>query len=171
MHLRFITSASFCTADIRDILSGKIADGRRITVAGMVNGLKVRQLKNGNRMASAVLEDKSGSISLTVFANVLNSYGNLLSSGSPLVITGKVSESDDKEPELICERVEIIPDSAKSYTVKKSVKPGLYLRIKSLESQEFEKIKQILTEHHGTTPVYIYCTDSGKKLEAPLRCG
>ena len=27
----------------------------------------------------------------------------------------------------------------------------------------------ILAEYHGTVPVIVYCTDTGKKLEAPER--
>ena len=150
-----------------DILSLKIPDGKRVTVAGMVSGLKIRQLKNGNQMGTAVLEDISGSISLIVFANAITAYRNLLTSGEPLVIVGKVSESDDTEPELICERIETIPESAKGAKAESKHKSGLYIRVKNTSCEEFEALKQMLSLYHGTTPVYIYCTETKKKLEAP----
>lgn len=150
-----------------DILALKVPDGKRVTVAGMVSGLKIRQLKNGNQMGNAILEDMSGSIGLTVFANAISAYRNLLTSGQPLTIIGKVSQSDDKDPELICERVEAIPETAKGVAPVKTQKKGLYLRVKNTECEEFSRIKEMLSLYHGNTPVYIYCTETKKTLKAP----
>ncbi len=150
-----------------DIISRKINDGKRVKIAGIVTGLKVRQLKNNNVIGSALLEDLSGSVDVTVFSNALAMYKSVLSSGKPIVLTGKVSEMEDRDPEIICERAELIPETAKNISTAKTYKNGLYLKVESLQSGEFESVKKTLSEFHGGMPVYIYCTSNGRKLSAP----
>ena len=91
----------------------------------------------------------------------------MLSSGKPIVLTGKVSEMEDRDPEIICERAELIPETAKNISTAKTYKNGLYLKVESLQSGEFESVKKTLSEFHGGMPVYIYCTSNGRKLSAP----
>ena len=150
-----------------DIISRKINDGKRVKIAGIVTGLKVRQLKNNNVIGSALLEDLSGSVDVTVFSNALAMYKSVLSSGKPIVLMGKVSEMEDRDPEIICERAELIPETAKNISTAKTYKNGLYLKVESLQSGEFESVKKTLSEFHGGMPVYIYCTSNGRKLSAP----
>ena len=89
-----------------DILSGKVQDSARVTLAGIVDNLKVRQLKNGNILASAFIEDMYSSIGVTIFSKAYEQFKELLQSDKPLVIKGKVSEREDREPEVILERAE-----------------------------------------------------------------
>lgn len=146
----------------------KYRDGSRVKIGGLVENLKVRQLKNNSLMASAVLEDTSGTVTLTVFSAALAQFKPQLSSGKPVIITGRISEREDRDPEIVVESAEEIPESAKNISVPK-YKRGLYLKLKSLSGDEFLKVQGILAEYHGTVPVIVYCTDTGKKLEAPER--
>lgn len=146
----------------------KYRDGSRVKIGGLVENLKVRQLKNNSLMASAVLEDTSGTVTLTVFSAALAQFKPQLSSGKPIIVTGRISEREDRDPEIVVESTEEIPESAKNISVPK-YKRGLYLKLKSLSGDEFLKVQGILAEYHGTVPVIVYCTDTGKKLEAPER--
>ena len=150
-----------------DINARKYPDGKRVTLGGTVEGLKVRQLKNNSLMGTAQLEDTFGSVTLTVFAAALAQFKPLLDSHKPLVITGRVSEREDRDPELVLERAEEIPESAKNQKAKPKYKSGLYLKIKNTDCPEFSAVKNILSKYHGKTGVIIYCTETGKKLEAP----
>lgn len=146
----------------------KYRDGSRVKLGGLVENLKVRQLKNNSLMASAVLEDTSGTVTLTVFSAALAQFKPQLSSGKPVIITGRISEREDRDPEIVVESAEEIPENAKNISAPK-YKKGLYLKLKSLSGDEFLKVQGILAEYHGTVPVIVYCTDTGKKLEAPER--
>ena len=147
-----------------DILSGKFSDGDKVTVAGIINNLKTRQLKTNKLMATAQIEDVYTSVNVTVFEAVYLKYKNLLSGQKPVILTGKVSEREDRDTEIVCMSVEELPMSAAR---KSKFAHGLYIKLKNTESSEFFAVKQILSEHKGNVPVYIYCTDTGKKLEAP----
>ena len=146
----------------------KYRDGSRIKLGGLVENLKVRQLKNNSLMASAVLEDASGTVTLTVFSAALAQFKPQLSSGKPIIVTGRISEREDRDPEIVVESAEEIPENAKIISVPK-YKKGLYLKLRSLSGDEFSRVQKLLAEYHGTVPVIVYCTDTGKKLEAPER--
>ena len=146
----------------------KYRDGSRVKIGGLVENLKVRQLKNNSLMASAVLEDTSGTVMLTVFSAALAQFKPQLSSGKPIIVTGRISEREDRDPEIVVESAEEIPENAKNISVPK-YKKGLYLKLRSLSGDEFSRVQKLLAEYHGTVPVIVYCTDTGKKLEAPER--
>ena len=158
---------------IGDIAAKKIPDGKRIAVAGIVSELKTRQLKNNNLLATGILEDTTGSVNITVFANAYTEFKPVLSSGKPILMRGKISEHEDRETELLCERAELLPDTAKGAATKPAFASGLYLQIPHTDCPEMERVKQILAESPGTTRVFLYCTDTKRKLEAPpaLRVG
>lgn len=153
---------------VADIAAHKCRDGQRVSVAGLVSGFKVRQLKNNNLMGAGFVEGIDGSVPITVFAAVLAEFRPLLTSGEPIVISGRISEREDRDTEIVVDRVEKIPESAKGIPASK-YKSGLYLKVKNTECGEFTKIKGVLERFHGNTPVFIYCTEQKKKLEAPDR--
>ncbi len=148
-----------------DILSDSKADGSRVTLAGIVSPLKVRQLKNNNILATAQIEDMYSSVNITVFSKAYEQYRRLLVSGRPLILSGKVSEREDRDPEVICEKVELIPETAANQ--KKTVKKGLYLKIPSINAPKFEQIKKILGKFGGDIPVIIVCSEDNRRLAAP----
>lgn len=149
-----------------DIAAHRFPDSKRLTAAGIVSGLKSRQLKNNSIMATATLEDLSGAVGLTIFAAALSEFRTLLSSDEPVLLSGRVSEREDREPELVVERVEKIPEGAKRVTASK-YKKGLYLKLSDVSGKHFDMVRELLLRYHGNTAVIIYCTSTGKKLEAP----
>ncbi len=163
-YVTFVKNAGYTA--IGDIISGKISDSKRVTVAGILSGIKVRQLKNNNLLATVTIEDITASISVTVFAKAYAEYKHLLSSNSPVILTGRVSEREDRDTEIICEKVEAIPENTANTNVNK-IPRGLYLKMKNVEGPLMQDVKQLLSQNKGDNAVYIYCTDTKKKLEAP----
>lgn len=159
----FVKAAKF--TPISDIAQGKRRDGERVSVVGIVSSLKVRQLKNNSLLATALIEDVYGAVGITVFSKAYNEYKHILTSNEPVILTGRISEREDRDTEIICERAENIPLNAEK-TVSK-IKSGLYLKISNIDTPLFEKVKAVLEKYKGDTAVYIYCTQTGKKLLAP----
>ncbi len=141
----YITAAGF--TKISNIITGENLDGKRVTVAGIVSGLKVRQLKNNNLLATVTIEDITGTIGVTVFANAYGQYKHLLSGNEPIILSGKISEREDRDTEIICEKAEAIPQSALNFKeTPKKIKSGLYVKIPNTSCGEFAKIKEILSK-------------------------
>ncbi len=149
-----------------DIVSGKLGDGKRVTLAGIVSPLKVRQLKNNSILATAELEDMYSAVNITVFSKAYEQYRELLLSGKPIILSGRISEREDRDPEVVCEKIEVIPENIAAATTKK-VKSGLYIKVPSADSLEFEKTKEILARFKGNIPVIIVCADDNRRLAAP----
>ncbi len=82
--------------ELRTMVPGRIADLRpgkeSSTVAGMVIGMRIMKNKRGDSFAFLTLDDKSGRIELSVWADKFNAYRDILSKDALLVIQGAVSE-------------------------------------------------------------------------------
>ncbi len=151
---------------ISDVVSGKYKDKDRVCVSGVLSSPKIRQLKNKTIMANVLLEDTSGEISLTVFNNQYNNFASLLVEGNLVIVRGKLSEMEERDKEIVLEEIEIIPKTAERKQ-EKNIPAGCYLRLKSINLPEFEKVKRILKNHPGNTSVFIFETDTNKRFSAP----
>lgn len=150
---------------IADIIAKKIADGRRVSVVGVLGDIKLKQLKNKNTIAYTTVEDTSGIIDVIVFSATLAGYRQIMTPGSIVIINGKVSEREDRDAELVCESVELVPESAQSTELTAT----LYLKIPSLNSPVFNSACEILSQHKGDGDVIIVCEDTKKRVMAPDR--
>ncbi len=160
----FVKNAGFTA--IKDIIAKKYPDGSRVKVVGVLEEIKTKQLKNNNVLAFTSIEDMTGKIPVTVFQMNYTKYRSLFAAGNIVIMRGKISEREDRDTELICEALELIPENAANMPVK-NIKSGLYIRVESKESVAFSKVCEALKSHSGHTPVYIVCEDTGKRLEAP----
>ena len=161
----FVENAGF--AKTLDILSGKIGDRKRVTVAGFINQFKVRSLKNNTSLGSGQIEDMYSAVNITVFSKAYNDYKELLLGNEPVIFTGRISEREDRDTELLCEKIEPMPQGAERVTAKQKIKSGLYLKVPSCQSEEFTKVKTVLAKYSGNHPVIIVCEDNGRRLAAP----
>ncbi len=152
---------------ISDIQSGKYPDGKRVSIAGIISGLKVRQLKNNNLLCTLKIEDFNSSVNVTVFGNAYEMYKPILTANSPVIMSGRISEHEDREPEIVFEKCEAISEAHKNIAAAPKYKSGLYLKVKNTEDIAFQNVKLVLGRYSGSSPVYIVCTDTNKKLEAP----
>ena len=89
----------------------------------MVEGYQERLFKGGagGRAAFFELEDMVGRVKAKVRGDRIETYAHLLTSGEPVLVTGKVSfpmtdEADDdgaqREPTLLVDSVELLADAA-----------------------------------------------------------
>ena len=106
---------------------------------------------------------------------MLSQYGGYLKENSPVVITGRLSVRDDKEPQIVVNRARPISDYADG-TVRDEPAPRkappktgtLYLKISSEQDPLYRKIKAILNMFPGDCPVVLYFADT--KARRGTRC-
>ncbi len=162
-YRRFARSPRF--TPINDIISKRIADGKRISAVGILGDIKIKQLKNKNTIAYTTLEDTYGCVDVIVFSATLASYRHIMTAGNIVIINGKISDREDRATELVCESVEVVPEGVQNDDKTAT----LYLKIESLKSQQFTTICNILSEYHGESDVIMACSDTGKRVMAPDR--
>lgn len=163
----FIKSGGFTS--IIDIISGKKHDGDRVNLCGIIESVKVRQLKNKSVMVNLVLEDLGAKISVTVFAAAYALYRDILTEDNIITLTGRISEREEREPEVVLDKCEKVNENAVNIKPKKTTPAGLYLRMVSVKGAEFQKVSEILSLYNGETDVYIKTTENNKLLKAPER--
>ena len=112
---------------------------------------------------------------MLAFSNVLSQYGSYLKENQPVVVTGRLSIRDEKEPQIVVNRARPISDYADGSVepereVAKPVKLAgtLYLRLPSQQGKLFPKIKAILNMFPGESQAVLYFADT--KVRLGTRC-
>ncbi len=149
-------------SDLNDTETALKYDGKTVKVLGIVNQVKRRSTKSEQIMANIELEDTYGSIGCMVFPKYLMQYAAILTEGAVLEVTGRISLYEGRDTELLLETARTVTPQ----DTAKAVKSGLYLRVPSLEGELFEKVKAVLQEAKGNTPVFFVLADSNRRFAA-----
>ena len=139
------------------------SDGQRVTVAGMVSSVKTKTTKNNSLMAYVTLEDDTASIEMLCFSRVLSDSGAYLKANTPVVVQGKISVRDEKEPQIMVDRVLPLNQAAAEETSS----GGQTLWVKLPDSgPSFQWLKRLLDMFPGKDETIVYLADQKKKLRA-----
>ena len=136
-------------------------DDQIISVAGVVQTVKMKTTRNNSMMAYVTLEDDTAAIEMLAFSNVLSQFGGYLKENQAVVITGRLSMRDDKEPQIVINRARPISDFASAEI--EPAKQVLYLRLDSEQSPNYRAVKASLQMFPGDTSVVLYFADTGVK--------
>ena len=150
-------------------------DDQIVSVAGIVQGAKMKTTRNNSMMAYVTVEDDTAAIEMLAFSNVLSQYGGYLRENSPVVITGRLSIRDDKEPQIVINRARPISDfeggaveEEPAPKARTSRQGTLYLKIPSETDALYRKVKAILNMFPGDSGVVLYFADT--KVRRGTRC-
>ena len=149
-------------------------DDQIVSVAGIVQSVKMKTTRNNSMMAYVTVEDDTAAIEMLAFSNVLNQYGGYLRENSPVVVVGRLSVRDDKEPQIVINRARPISDFAEGNPEAQPApvsKPRdntpqngtLYLRLPSEAGKLYPKIKAILNMFPGNSSVVLYFADTRQR--------
>ncbi len=92
----------FATCLVNDLPTQK--DKGQVKLAGVVESLKLKRTKKGDKMAIMQLEDLTGSTEVVVFPDVFAEAAPLLKGDEPLLVTGNV-EIGDKSAKVIATEI------------------------------------------------------------------
>ena len=129
---------------------GRYQDGQWVTVLGLVTAVRKKATKSSSQMAFVTLEDMYGALTALVFSRPLEQYGSLLYEGSVVEVSGKLSFTEEKEPELVCQSMaKPAEPTAVAGGSGKQVRPGLYLRLESESDPRYRKAMQYIAIFDG----------------------
>lgn len=150
-------------------------DEQIVSIAGIIQTVKTKLTRTNSTMAYVTMEDDTASIEMIAFSNALNEYGGYLKENTPVVVVGKLSLRDDKEPQVIVNRVRLISDYTESVPLREEqpvqeVPQGstLYLRLPNESCKEFRKIRAIVNMFPGDGQVIVFFADTRKRMG--VRC-
>ena len=148
-------------------------DDQIVSIAGIVQSVKMKTTRNNSMMAYVTVEDDTAAIEMLAFSNVINQYGNYLRENTPVVIVGRLSLRDDKEPQIVVNRARPISDfMEKTGAIKTDLTPirgsTLYLRLSSECDPAYRKVKAIINMFPGDQKAVVYFADT--KLRRGAMC-
>jgi DNA polymerase-3 subunit alpha len=152
------------------------ADWAVVRVVGTVEGYRERIFKDGGgKIAFLELEDLTGRVTCKVRGNQIDAYAPILTSGDPVLITGKVSfpfrESDSeqeeegpREPTLFVNEAVRLADSVKNDTKQVHIR----LLAEKTSPGQLDRMSDVLRRSEGTCPVTLVLAlrDGGEAILA-----
>ena len=142
-------------------------DDQIVSIAGVIQSVKMKTTRNNSMMAYV-----TASIEMLAFSNVINQYGGYLRENEPVVITGRISLREDKDPQIVVNRARPMSDFASGDPVAE-MEPAeitdattLYLRLPSEEGVLFPKIRAIINMFPGKNKVVVYFEDTRQRRGA-----
>ncbi len=147
-------------------------DDSIVSVAGIVQTVKMKTTRNNSMMAYVTVEDDTASIEMLAFSNVLSQYGGYLRENTPVVIVGRLSIRDDKEPQIVVNRARPISDYAEQPAMAEAkpepqprkmpqISTGkLYVQLKSESDERYRKVRAIINMFPGEWPVVLFFADN-----------
>jgi DNA polymerase-3 subunit alpha len=135
-------------------------DEQIVSVAGIVQAIKMKTTRNNSMMAYVTMEDDTAAIELLAFSNVLKEYGGYLKENAPVVISGRVSLRDEKEPQIIVNRVRPITDFEEAPAQPQPSYGTLYLKLTGEDDPNYRKVRAIINMFPGETCVKVFFADT-----------
>ena len=135
-------------------------DNQRVSVAGIISTYRTRTTRNNTLMAYVTLEDDTASMELLCFSRVLEESGSYIRENSAILVTGKISVRDEKEPQLMVDAIRPLTEvEAQGIPAEK-----LYLRLPSREDPRLRKVRLALSFFPGENETVLYFADCKKRV-------
>lgn len=138
---------------------GGFSDGEIVKIVCLITGKKMLTTKSNTKMAFLEVEDRTGSIEVIVFPNMLERNQSLISTdGAALLLTGKISIKEEENPKLICESMtELKPQG-------EAVQKTLWIKVKNNTDENLDSVISLLDKYKGSCEVVFYYQDVKKAL-------
>jgi DNA polymerase III subunit alpha len=155
----------------------KMDDWAQAKLAGMVEGYRERIFRDGGgKVAFFELEDLTGRVSVKMRGREIDQYAQLLTSGEPVLVAGKVSfpQRDDaedegdaaREPTILLNEVKPLAEAVRADTRAIAIR----VRAERTRPADLASLARVLTSAKGTCPVALHVSFEGG-AEAVLALG
>ncbi len=145
-------------------------DGAVVTVAGVVQSSRTRTTKSNTLMSYINLEDDSGAMELIAFQRALDTGSVYIKDNAPIIVRGRISMRDEKEPQLMVDSIRPISDlgKLKPEAPQINAESKLWVKLWSGDDPLFKRIELILTMFPGQQQLIIYFEREKRRVGA--RC-
>ncbi|NLL35516.1 MAG: DNA polymerase III subunit alpha [Clostridiales bacterium] len=144
-----------------------VGDNQVVNIAGMISKVRMKTTRSDNVMAYVDIEDQTGSIELIVFPKTLERCSAYLREDTGVVVKGRVSYREDRDPQILCDTLRPITDLDNMSVQTRSDDPQkdlrLYIRLPSKSDSLTRKVKPMLSMFPGDVRVVLYYEDCKSK--------
>jgi DNA polymerase-3 subunit alpha len=129
------------------------------SVGGVITNLVRKYTKRGDLMATFILEDLDSAIEVWVFPRTMMEVGYLLADDAVVCVKGRL-DTRDEAPKFICMELKrpelVVGDGAEPVHI--------FLPIHALSDDRVDRLRQLLREHPGPSPVFLHVGDKTIRL-------
>ena len=166
-----IRNIASCSINQLNGESAKEYDSKEVLIVCAVVRSKIMTTKSNTLMAFTTVEDLTGTMEIIVFPKVLAECRDALQENAVVVVSGRASVKEEENTKLVANSIVPIAD------YKPAEKPAghqlqpkrkeLWLKLPSMESWQFKRVKNLLSIFEGSLPVYMYFEDTKQRVRAP----
>lgn len=149
-------------------------DNEMISLLCELSSLRTRVNRNDQTMATAVVEDTSGSCEMMIFPRQYGMYSQKLKTGGIYLIKGRISAREGEQAKVICQEITSVDDvdvsKHDSIAEKKQDNKDvttLYLRFSGVADPRIERVSALLRIFSGKLTVHFYYNDTRKNVIVP----
>ena len=157
----------------------RFADNQYVTVAGVVASSKTRTTKNNTLMSYIQLEDDTGTMELMAFQKVLDKGGMYIKDNAALLVRGRISARDEKEPQLMVDSLRPISELSASggqdgpaaqdapapqEPPAPQAERKLWVKLPDAGDPRLKRIQLILSMFPGQQQMIVYCQAEKKRM-------
>ncbi len=130
---------------------------RELSIVGVIHDLDIRRSqKNNKRYGLGILEDLEGTLEILVFSRTLDKHEELLLSGAPLVISGKIELDGNVPQKMIVSNVRPLKD------VRREAISAIHIKLDTpgMNDNFLETLRDMLKRHRGDCPIYFHVNEN-----------
>ncbi len=138
------------TSAVTEQLPGR-DDRSKVTVGGVIQGLRLRNSKKGDRYASFTLEDKTGTVEVICWPEAYRRCQIDLGTDEPVCVSGTL-EVGEERCQIIADEVVLLV-AARERTVQEV---HFALRAERVSEEALRSLRETLGEHAGNCPAFLH---------------
>jgi DNA polymerase-3 subunit alpha len=147
----------FTTSGAADLAGA--ADGREVTVGGIIGAVKTTVDKKGNQMAFATLEDFTGSVELILFSDCYEKCREYVRVDQMALVMGRVSTREGEAPKILCSELLPLEKLAERFNCQLVIKIA-----ENCSDKAIEETLGTLEGFRGGTPVLLAAGHNGSEV-------
>ena len=142
-------------------------DGQYVVLAGIVSAYKTRTTKNGKLMCYVQLEDDTGTMELLIFQKVLDQSGSYIAENAAVIVKGRISLRDEKEPQLMVDSLRPLSDLHDLETnAPPKAERKLWLKLPRADKRLLRRIELLCEMFPGRERMIIVLVEENRRLGA-----
>ena len=142
-------------------------DDQRVIIAGIVASYRTRTTKTGRLMCYIQFEDDTGAMELMAFQKVLDESGGYISENAALLVRGRISVRDEKEPQLMVDSVRPLSDLHELGTdAPPKAERKLWLKLPTADAKLLRRVELLCEMFPGRERMIIFIADTKRRFGA-----
>ena len=125
--------------------------GTKVSIGGVIQALKLRNSKKGERYASFTLEDKTGTVDVIAWPDTYKKFESVFTTDEPVCVSGNL-EVDEERCQIIADEVVLLTAARERSTQE----VHLALRADKVSEDGLRTLRATLTQHAGECRCFLH---------------